>query len=233
MTAPWEGDLVHHNPLPDPLDNDDDNEDIDSDLIENSIQSDDQDAEDGDLLSLRSRIEHMAIVPFNSSPHSAAVVAPPRTTKKDIYFCRVFRPALIQLRIAIVTHFPQTATDGQWFSVFLSFIILASIKNKGEFLPAGEITQLISAILFVYHLTKFNIIRNHVSNNPTQRYEASVSPFTSFLSTAHLHRPQSIRACREIFPREKRRNHTYSLPSQAAPALNLLCRESSSCVQLD
>jgi hypothetical protein len=179
LTAPWEGDLVPHNPLPDPLDNDDDNEDLDDDLVENPTQSDDQDAENGDLLSLQSRIEQMAIVSLNSTPHNTTVIAPTRPKKKDIYFCPVVQPALIRLFIAIVTHLPQTASDGKWFNVFLSFVVLASIKNKGEFLPAGEITQLISAILFVCRLTNFNIMDDHVSNNPTERYEASVL-FISF-----------------------------------------------------
>lgn len=82
LAAPWEGNQVSYNPLPDPLDNDDD-------LVANPIQSNKQDTEDGDLISIQSRIEHMAIV-SNSSPHSTAVVAPTRLKKEGYLFlpCR-------------------------------------------------------------------------------------------------------------------------------------------------
>lgn len=161
LTAPWEGDLVPHNPLPDPLDNDDDNEDHYDNTI---IPTNERDAEDGDLSTLESRMDPMTVTP--SHP-----IGMPKK-KKDVYFCPIVQPELRRLLVSIVTHLPQTAADGKWFNVFLSYIVLASIKAKGEFLPAGEITQLIAAILFGSRITIFNVMDLHVADNPTQRYEA-------------------------------------------------------------
>ena len=70
------------------------------------------------------------------------------------------------------THLPSPPTDGKWFNLFLPFIVLASIHNKGEIIPSGQIMQIISAVLFLLHLTMFNLMDTHVTNNPTERYEA-------------------------------------------------------------
>ena len=93
---------------------------------------------------------------------------------KQVFVCLIIQPIITQLFLFLVTHLPSTATDGKWFNLFLPFIALASIRNKGEFIPSGQIMQIISAVLFLLHLTMFNLIDTHVTNNPTERYEASI-----------------------------------------------------------
>ena len=102
---------------------------------------------------------------------------------KQGFVCLIVKPIITQLFLSLATHLPSTATDGKWFNLFLLFIVLASIRNKGEFIPSGQIMQIISAVLFLLHLTMFNLMDTHVTNKPTERYEASI--FFSSINDEH------------------------------------------------
>jgi hypothetical protein len=93
-------------------------------------------------------------------------------SSNQIFVCPIVQPIITRLFVSLATHLPSTATDGKWFNLFLPFIVLASIRKKGEFIPADQITQIISAILFLLRLTMFNLMDTHVTNDPTERYEA-------------------------------------------------------------
>ena len=93
---------------------------------------------------------------------------------KQTYICPVVQPVLTRLFVLLATHLPSTASDGKWFNLFLPFLVIASIRAKGEFIPSGQITQIIAAIVFLLRLTMFNIMDSHVDLNPAERYEACV-----------------------------------------------------------
>jgi hypothetical protein len=93
-------------------------------------------------------------------------------TSKQTFVCPVVQPILTRLFVSLATHLPSTSADGKWFNLFLPFIVLASVRKKGEFLASGQITQIIAAILFLLRITMFNLMDTHVTNNPAERYEA-------------------------------------------------------------
>ena len=93
---------------------------------------------------------------------------------KQVFVCLIIQPIITRLFLSLATHLLSIAMDRKWFNLFLPFIVLASIHNKGEFIPSGQIMQIIYAILFLLHLTMFNLMDTHVTNNPTERYEASI-----------------------------------------------------------
>jgi hypothetical protein len=145
---PWDGDAVAPNPEPE-----EDEEDED--------QAVDEPAEDLHVL-------------FQEQVRVDTAPSDTLSASKRTFLCPIVQPVLTRLFISLATHLPSTAADGKWFNLFLPFVVLASIREKGEFILSGQITQIIAAILFLLRLVMFNIMDIHVINNPTERYEAYV-----------------------------------------------------------
>jgi hypothetical protein len=157
VAAPWDGDTVAHNPEPE-----EDEEE------EDQAVDDDDDDSALDPLAENLHLLFQEQVRVDAAPSSTERIPAPKRT----FLCPIVQPALTRLFISLATHLPSTAEDGKWFNLFLPFLVLASIREKGEFIPSGQITQIIAAILFLLRLVMFNIMDIHVGSNPAERYEA-------------------------------------------------------------
>ena len=151
ITASWDGDSITDDTSTDSHQNDDADED--------EINEDDID-QLNTLFQERVSIEPLPLGTPNA-PES-----------RKTYLCPVVQPALTELLVSLATHVPLTAADGKWYNILLPFIVLASIRKQGEFLPASQITQVIVAVLFTLRLTMFNVMDTYITANPTERYEA-------------------------------------------------------------
>jgi hypothetical protein len=155
IAAPWDGDAVAHNPEPE---GDEEDEDETIDHVDDS-------ALDPLVENLHLLFQEQVRVDTASSS-TGRLPAP-----KQTFLCPIVQPALTRLFVSFATHLPSTTVDGKWFNLFLPFVVLASIREKGEFIPSSQITQIIAAILFLLRLVMFNIMDIHVVSNPAERYE--------------------------------------------------------------
>jgi hypothetical protein len=156
IAAPWDGDAVAHDPEPVGDEEDEDE----------AVDHGDDSGLDPLAENLHLLFQEQAQVDVAPSP-TERLPAPKRT-----FLCPIVQPALTRLFVSLATHLPSTAVDGKWFNLFLPFVVLASIREKGEFIPSGQITQIIAAILFLLRLVMFNIMDIHVVSNPAGGYEA-------------------------------------------------------------
>jgi hypothetical protein len=171
--VPWDGDDVPH----------------DQEL--NLPDDDDDEEEEGQPTSPADNLPALFASQVTVDQHGRS--------SKNAPWCPIIQPALSRLHRSIFTHLPQTAADGKWFNVYLCFIVLGSIRCKGEFIPSNQITQIISAILFYGRLTMYDIMDEHVVENPTKRYEVYVTMIFICFSNADLRYPAPLSRLKIFF----------------------------------
>lgn len=76
-------------------------------------------------------------------------------------WCPKIQAKLRQLLIAMYTQLPGPEGHGQFFSVFMRWLVLSSVRPSGLWLPLGSISQRVAALLFAARLTMLALMDDH------------------------------------------------------------------------
>src|SRR5208283_1316246 len=87
----------------------------------------------------------------------------------EAMFDNPIQRCVLQLLITLYTHLP-TGRDDKFYSPILRFIVLSSLKKCGRWLPARQITQTFSALLFCGRLVMMLLMHREVLKDPSIRY---------------------------------------------------------------
>ena len=80
---------------------------------------------------------------------------------------------ILDILISLYTHLPS-GRDDKFYSPILRFIVLFTLRKDGKFLPARQITQIISALLFTGRLVMMVLMHRNVVRSPDIRYTGFV-----------------------------------------------------------
>jgi hypothetical protein len=97
--------------------------------------------------------------------------------RRSLYLCPIIQPKLTVLLKAIFTQLPTNDLDGRFFNPLTRYLVLASLRDRGQWIPSSQITQKIAALLFTGRLTMSYIMAQHRSehNGMTQMKYAEFS----------------------------------------------------------
>ena len=95
--------------------------------------------------------------------------APERSSRAP-YFCPVVQPKLRKLLVALYMEQPEPQSDRQFFSVFMRYALLSSIRPKGEWKKSGQISQTIAALTFTGRLTLYSVMDDGEERPPNYQY---------------------------------------------------------------
>jgi hypothetical protein len=87
---------------------------------------------------------------------------------------------LLDVLLSLYTHLP-TERDDKFYSPIFRFIILYSLRKGGMWIPARQITHVISALLFSGRLLMMVLMHREVVQGPNVRYAQYVTSLPAFL----------------------------------------------------
>ena len=77
--------------------------------------------------------------------------------------------SILKLLISLFTHLPSGA-DGKFYTPIYRFLVLFSLKQNGQWLAGGRITQLFAAVLFCGRQVMMALMHQHVVQDSGKRY---------------------------------------------------------------
>jgi len=97
-----------------------------------------------------------------------------QTRKKAgvIPYCSTIQPKLRNLLAALYKQLPGLHGSGQFQNPIMRYLVLAGlkVKGKGEWRPSGNISQDVSALLFIGRLTMFSVMNEGLLVNDQYSY---------------------------------------------------------------